>query len=95
LIGFRPTTGPVEWLAAAGLLVLTSVALSWLSIALGMVSSSVETASSLPMPLMLLPAGLPRTSAVPSAPRSKRAGWHSRKPIDAAYTSVGVFARRT
>ena len=37
LIGFRPTTGPVEWLAAAGLLALTALAITWLSVALGMV----------------------------------------------------------
>ena len=55
LIGFRSTTGPVEWLAAAGLLALTAVAISWLSVALGMVSKSVETASNLPMFLVILP----------------------------------------
>lgn len=55
LMGFRPTTGPAEFLAAAGLLALTSFAISWLTVALGMVSDSVETASNLPMPLVLLP----------------------------------------
>jgi ABC-2 type transport system permease protein len=55
LIGFRPTTGPVEWLAAAGVLGLVSVAMTWLCVALGMVSKSVETASNLPMFLILLP----------------------------------------
>lgn len=55
LIGFRATTGPVEWLAAAGLLGLTALALTWVSVAMGMVSKSVETASNLPMPLFLLP----------------------------------------
>jgi ABC-2 type transport system permease protein len=55
LIGFRPTTGPVEWLAAAGLLTLIAFAITWLSVALGMVSKSVGTASNLPMPLLLLP----------------------------------------
>jgi ABC-2 type transport system permease protein len=54
LVGFRPTTGPVEWLAAAGLLVLTAVGVSWVSIALGLSTKSVETASNLPMLLMLL-----------------------------------------
>jgi ABC-2 type transport system permease protein len=54
LIGFRPTTEPVAWLAAAGLLVLTSVAVSWLSIAMGLSTASVETASNLPMLLLLL-----------------------------------------
>ena len=55
LIGFRPTTGPAEWLAAIGLLTLTALAISWLSVALGMVTDNVETASNLPMFLILLP----------------------------------------
>ena len=55
LIGFRSTTGPIEWLAAAGLLALAALAISWLSIALGMVSDSVETASNLPMFLVFMP----------------------------------------
>lgn len=55
VIGFRPSTGPVEWLAAAGLLGLAALALTWVSVALGLLSNSVETASNLPMPLMLLP----------------------------------------
>ena len=53
-IGFRPTTGPVEWLAALGLLVLTAFAVTWLCVALGLVTDSVETASNLPMFLPLL-----------------------------------------
>jgi ABC-2 type transport system permease protein len=55
LIGFRPTTGPVEWLAAVGILVLTALAVTWLSVALGMSTKSVETASNLPMFLIILP----------------------------------------
>ena len=55
LIGFRPTTGPAEWVAAAGLLALTAVAISWLSVALGMWPKDVETASNLPMFLVILP----------------------------------------
>ena len=55
LIGFRPTTGPAEWAATAGLLVLAALAVSWLSVALGMVPGDVETASNLPMFFILLP----------------------------------------
>ncbi|MFG3678908.1 ABC transporter permease [Micromonospora chalcea] len=55
LVGFRPAAGPAQWLAAAGLLTLTAFAITWLSVALGMVPKSVESASNLPMPLMLLP----------------------------------------
>jgi ABC-2 type transport system permease protein len=55
VIGFRPTTDPIGWLAAAGLLALSALALTWIAVALGMLTKSVETASNLPMPLLLLP----------------------------------------
>ena len=55
VIGFRPATGPLEWLAAACLLTLVALALTWIAVALGMVTKSVEAASNLPMPLLLLP----------------------------------------
>jgi ABC-2 type transport system permease protein len=54
-VGFRPTAGPVEWLAAIGLLVLVTFALTWLSAAFGLVTRSVETASNAPLPLQFLP----------------------------------------
>jgi ABC-2 type transport system permease protein len=55
LVGFRPAAGLGAWLATAGFLVVVTFALVWLSVALGQVSKSVETASNLPMPLVLLP----------------------------------------
>ena len=55
LVGFRPDANPLEWAAAFGLIAMTTLALTWLSVALGMVSKSVEGASNLPMPIMLLP----------------------------------------
>jgi ABC-2 type transport system permease protein len=54
-LGFRPTPGPLGWLAVIGLAALTAFALTWLSVALGLVSKSVETASNLPMFLLILP----------------------------------------
>ncbi|MFW5415308.1 ABC transporter permease [Nocardiopsis sp. CNT-189] len=72
LIGFRPTAGPAEWLAAFGLLALVSYALTWLSVALGLVSKSVETASNLPMPLVFLPflgSGFVPTETLPAGLR--------------------------
>jgi len=72
LIGFRPTTGPVAWLGAAGLLALTTVAVSWLSVALGLAAGSVETASNTPMFLFLLPflgSGFVPTSTMPGPVR--------------------------
>ncbi|MBW0106451.1 ABC transporter permease, partial [Pseudonocardia sp. KRD291] len=54
-IGYRPSAGPLAWLGVLGVVTLLSLALTWLSVALGMVSKSVETASNLPMFLTLLP----------------------------------------
>jgi ABC-2 type transport system permease protein len=54
VLGFRPTTGPLAWAGAIGLLVLTASAICWLCVALGMSAGSVETASNSPMILMLL-----------------------------------------
>ncbi len=72
LIGFRPAASPIEWLAAFGLLALTALALVWLSVALGLVSKTVEAASNLPMPMFLLPffgSGFVTTESMPTSLR--------------------------
>ena len=72
LVGFRPNAGVVDWLALLGLLVLVTLAVIWLAVALGLVTKSVETASNLPMPLMLLPflgSGFVPTETLPAAMR--------------------------
>jgi len=53
-LGFRPTTAPPAWLAALGLLLLACVTVSWLSVGMGLVTDSVETASNLPQVFLLL-----------------------------------------
>lgn len=53
--GFRPTTGPIAWLAAFGVLALVAFAFTWLSVGFGLVAKTVEAASNLPMPLIILP----------------------------------------
>ena len=55
LIGYDSAAGAMRWLAALGLLVLLAIALIWVSVALGLFAKSVETASNLPMFLILLP----------------------------------------
>ncbi|MER5929996.1 ABC transporter permease [Streptomyces sp. NPDC002054] len=72
LLGFRPDATPVEWLAAAGLLLLLAIALGWLSAALGMVSKTPEAASNAPMPLQFLPllgSAVVPTESMPTALR--------------------------
>jgi ABC-2 type transport system permease protein len=55
LVGFRSPASPLRWLAASGLLALLAVALTWLAVAFGLVAKTVETASNMPMFLILLP----------------------------------------
>ncbi|MDR2985670.1 MAG: ABC transporter permease [Nocardiopsaceae bacterium] len=71
-IGFRSTTSPLAWLAAAGVLALFAFALIWLSTALGLAAKSVETASNTPMFMTLLPflsSGFVPTSSMPAGLR--------------------------
>jgi ABC-2 type transport system permease protein len=55
LTGFRPTTAPIDWLLAIGLLALVTFSFTWLSMAFGLLAKTVESASNIPMPLILLP----------------------------------------
>lgn len=71
-VGFRPSAGLLAWLAAIGVLLLTALALTWLSVAFGLVSKTVETASNLPMFLILLPflgSGFVPTTSMPTGLR--------------------------
>ncbi|MFE3633496.1 ABC transporter permease [Streptomyces cellostaticus] len=55
-IGFRSTDATVlEWLAAFGLLVLFSTALTWIAVGMGLISPNAEAAGNNAMPLILLP----------------------------------------
>ncbi|OLT31729.1 ABC transporter permease [Actinomadura sp. CNU-125] len=71
-IGFRPDASPIEWLAAIGLLIGFALALTWLTVGLGLAAKTVESASNSPMFLMLLPffgSGFVPTDTMPTALR--------------------------
>ncbi len=73
LVGFRPTADAVEWVAAVGILAMITFAFTWLSVALGMVAKTVESASNLPMPLVFLPflgSGFVPTDSMPAGLRA-------------------------
>ena len=55
LMGFRPTAGVAEWLAAIGILTLIALALTWLAAAAGLVAKRPESASNMPLPIIFLP----------------------------------------
>jgi ABC-2 type transport system permease protein len=54
LIGFRTSASAMDWVGVAGVLAMTSFALIWLTAALGMATNSVEAASNIGMPIVLL-----------------------------------------
>nr|BFD87907.1 ABC transporter permease [Streptomyces sp. Xyl84] len=55
-IGFRSTDATVlEWVLAFGLLVLVSLALTWIAVGMGLSSPNAEAASNNALPLMVLP----------------------------------------
>ncbi|PRY16094.1 ABC transporter permease [Kineococcus rhizosphaerae] len=54
-LGFRPGAAPLGWLGAAALATGSSLAVSWLAVAAGLLARSVEVASNYALPLMLLP----------------------------------------
>jgi hypothetical protein len=72
LIGFRPNPSPVEWVATVGVLGLITLALTWLCVAFGLVTKTVEAASNLPTPLVFLPflgSGFVPTDSMPTGLR--------------------------
>ncbi|MFI6044215.1 ABC transporter permease [Nocardia sp. NPDC051321] len=54
-IGFRPSANVLEWLAAIGLIALTLFAVAWLATAFGLIAKNPAGASSMTLPLALLP----------------------------------------
>lgn len=55
-IGFRSADATaVDWLLAAGLLALVSLALTWIAVGMGLASPNAEAASNNALPLMVLP----------------------------------------
>jgi ABC-2 type transport system permease protein len=55
LMGFRSGAGALAWLAVAGILILFTLALTWLAVIPGLTAKSVDGASVFAYPLIFLP----------------------------------------
>ena len=55
LMGFRSGAGVLAWLAVAGILVLFTLALTWLAVIAGLSAKTVDGASAFSYPLIFLP----------------------------------------
>jgi ABC-2 type transport system permease protein len=54
-IGFRPSAGPLDWLAVAGVLLAFMLAISWLAACIGLLARSPEAANGFTFFVMFLP----------------------------------------
>jgi ABC-2 type transport system permease protein len=54
-LGFAPSASPAAWLAATGLFMMLALALSWLTVAFGLLAKSPEGANSLALIPLFLP----------------------------------------
>src|SRR5258707_6351803 len=54
LMGFRPSAGPVAWIAALGIIALFAFALTWMSVVFGLVGKTPAGANSLSLIFQLL-----------------------------------------
>lgn len=55
LMGFRPGSGVPAWLAVAGILILFTLALTWIAVIPGLSAKSVDGAGAFSYPLVFLP----------------------------------------
>jgi ABC-2 type transport system permease protein len=55
LLGFQPHGDPVGWLAAVGILLAFTIAISWLAATLGLLARSPEAANGITFLIMFLP----------------------------------------
>ena len=73
LMGFRSGAGIFEWLAAAGILALYTLALTWVAVIPGLMAKTMEGASSFSYPLIFLPflsSAFVPTETMPAAVRA-------------------------
>jgi ABC-2 type transport system permease protein len=55
LMGFRTGAGVLEWLAVAGILILFTLALTWIAVIAGLSAKTIDGASAFSYPLIFLP----------------------------------------
>jgi ABC-2 type transport system permease protein len=55
IMGFRSGAGPLAWLAVAGILILFTLALTWLAVIPGLTAKTADGASAFAYPLIFLP----------------------------------------
>ncbi|MGC4870107.1 ABC transporter permease [Micromonospora sp. DT53] len=93
LMGFRTGTSLLGWLAVAGILVLFTLALTWIAIIPGLTAQSVDGASAFSYPLVFLPfvsSAFVPTSSMPGPVRA----FAEHQPVTAIVNAIrDLFAQ--
>ena len=94
LMGFRTSAGPGAWLAVAGILILFTLALTWIAVIPGLTAGSVDGASAFAYPLVFLPfvsSAFVPTENMPAAVRA----FAENQPVTAIVDTIrDLFARQ-
>jgi ABC-2 type transport system permease protein len=98
LMGFRSSAGVPAWLAMAGILVLFTLALTWIAVIAGLSAKSTDGAGAFSYPLVFLPfvsSAFVSTASMPGSrawlrgePAGHRDREHAQGPVRAAYSCV-------
>lgn len=87
VMGFRSSSGILSWLAVAGILVLFTLALTWVAAIAGLSANSVEGASAFSYPLIFLPFISSAFVPTESMPRVVRA-FAENQPVTSIVESI-------
>ena len=95
LMGFRSGADVLAWLAVAGILILFTLALTWLAVIPGLTASSVEGASAFSYPLIFLPflsSAFVPTDTMPGPVRA----FAEHQPVTSIVNAIrGLFAEQS
>jgi ABC-2 type transport system permease protein len=87
LMGFRSSAGVLAWLAVLGILVLFTLALTWLAVIAGLSAKTVDGASAFSYPLIFLP--FISSAFVPTASMPGPVRWFAEnQPVTSIVNSV-------
>ncbi|WP_284974994.1 ABC transporter permease [Arthrobacter sp. efr-133-TYG-104] len=94
LMGFRTSAGPLAWLSVGGILILFTLALTWVAVIAGLGASTIEGASAFSYPLIFLP--FVSSAFVPTETMPGPVRWFAEnQPVTSIVNSIqDLFAQR-
>ncbi|RAN71813.1 ABC transporter permease [Bacillus sp. SRB_336] len=94
IMGFRSSAGPLAWLAVGGILMLFTLALTWIAVIPGLSATSADGASAFSYPIILLP--FISSAFVPTATMPGPVRWFAEnQPVTSIVNTVrDLFARQ-